>query len=89
MNVKKQLWFLVHALLPCVGFVLICSGAYLVSLQTEYKYTWTIIPAYIMIVSGFLAMLIWVFWNICNSMKSKMYQRGGNAQRVEVYTTDR
>uniref|UniRef100_A0A8C4I5M7 Uncharacterized protein n=1 Tax=Dicentrarchus labrax TaxID=13489 RepID=A0A8C4I5M7_DICLA len=82
MNVKKQLWSLARIALPGVGFPLTCSGAYLVSLQTEYGFSWKVIPAYIMIVLGFLSMLIGVFWTICHSMKSKMYQRGGHERNM-------
>lgn len=89
MNVKKQLWSLARMGLPSVGFALTCIGAYLVSTQTEYRFSWRIIPAYILIVFGFLAMLIGVFWTICHSMKSKMYQRGGHEQHTQVYTIAR
>ncbi|XP_051277453.1 transmembrane protein 252-like [Dicentrarchus labrax] len=89
MNVKKQLWSLARIALPGVGFPLTCSGAYLVSLQTEYGFSWKVIPAYIMIVLGFLSMLIGVFWTICHSMKSKMYQRGGHERNMHVYTIER
>ncbi|XP_040010611.1 transmembrane protein 252-like [Xiphias gladius] len=89
MNVKKQLWSLARIVMPGVGFVLTCIGAYLVSLQTDYKYSWMVIPAYIMIGFGFLAMLIGVFWTICLSMKSKMYQRGGHEQHMHIYSIER
>ncbi|XP_023250032.1 transmembrane protein 252 isoform X2 [Seriola lalandi dorsalis] len=71
MNVKKQLWSLARIVLPGVGFALTCIGAYLVSLQTEYQHTWKVIPGYIVIVFGFLAMLVGVFWTICLSMKNR------------------
>ncbi|KAM9360931.1 transmembrane protein 252-like [Symphorus nematophorus] len=91
MNVKKQLWSLARMVLPGVGFALTCYGAYLVSLQLEFGYTLKVIPAYIMIVLGFLAVLIGVFWNICHSMRSKMYHRGGRQQQqhIQVYTIER
>lgn len=88
MNVKKQIWSLARMVLPAVGFTLICMGAYLVSQQNEPEYTWRVIPAYIMIVIGFLVILIGVFWAICHSMKSKMYQRG-RQQNIQVYTIER
>ncbi|XP_044051400.1 transmembrane protein 252-like [Siniperca chuatsi] len=88
MTVRKQLWSLARMFLPGVGFLLTCTGAYLVSLQTD-RYTCLVIPAYIMIVIGFLAALIGVFWNICHSMKSKMYLRGGHERHIQVYTIER
>uniref|UniRef100_A0A8D2ZJ81 Transmembrane protein 252 n=1 Tax=Scophthalmus maximus TaxID=52904 RepID=A0A8D2ZJ81_SCOMX len=81
------LWSLARIALPGVGFASACVGAYLVSLETEY--TWRIVLAYIMIVVGLLLILIGVFWTICNSMKSKMYQRGGGEQHIHVYTVER
>lgn len=89
MNVKKQLWSLARTVLPCAGFASTCIGAYLVSMQADSGYTWGFIPAYIMIVLGFLAVFIGVFWTICHSMKSKMYQRGGHEQHIQVYTIER
>lgn len=89
MNVKKQLWSLGHMVLFGVGFVLTCSGAYLLFLQTEVGYTWRVTVAYVMIVFGFLAVLIGVFWTICRGMKSKLYQRRGHEQRVQVHTIER
>ncbi|XP_042343876.1 transmembrane protein 252-like [Plectropomus leopardus] len=89
MNMKKQLWSLARMVLPGVGFALTCIGAYLMSLETEYRYTLRVIFAYIMIVFGILAVLIGVFWTICHSMKSKMYQRGGHEQHIQVYTIER
>ncbi|KAM7391454.1 hypothetical protein PAMP_022143 [Pampus punctatissimus] len=83
------MWSLACMVLPGVGFVFICMGAYLVSLQNEPKYTWRVIPAYIMIVVGFLTIVVWVFWTICHSMKSKLYQRGGHQQHIQVYTIER
>ncbi|XP_071340274.1 transmembrane protein 252-like [Trachinotus anak] len=89
MNVKKQLWSLARFILPGVGFALMCTGAYLVSLQTDYIYTWTVIPAHTMLVLGLLAMLIGFFWNICLSMKTKMYQRRRHEQHIHIYTIER
>lgn len=89
MNVKKQLWSLARMVLPAVGFVLTCTGAYLVSLQNEYESTWRIILVHIMIAFGFLAMLIGVFWSICHSIKSKIYQRGGREEHIQVFTIER
>ncbi|XP_070690472.1 transmembrane protein 252-like [Pempheris klunzingeri] len=89
MNVKKQLWSLARMVLPGVGFALTCCGAYLVSMLTEYGHNWMVIPAYIMIVCGFLAILVGLFWTICNSMKSKMYHRGGHERHIQVHTIER
>lgn len=88
-NMKKQLWSLARIVLPGVGFALTCTGTYLVSLQIEHEYTLRVIPSYIMIILGLLAMFIGVFWNVCHSMKSKIYQRGGHEQHIQVYTIER
>ncbi|KAM9858610.1 transmembrane protein 252-like [Aulostomus maculatus] len=88
LNVKKQLWSAVCVVLPGVGFVTTCFGAYLVSLQTGDTYTWSVIPAYVLIVIGFLAILVGVFWTLCHSVKG-MYHRRGNEQHIHVYTTER
>ncbi|XP_033974419.1 transmembrane protein 252-like [Trematomus bernacchii] len=88
-EVRKQLWSLARMALLAVGCVLTCIGAYLVSLQIEHKYTLKVMLAYFMILMGVLAVLIGVFWSICHSMKSKMYQRGGHEQHMEVYTIQR
>ncbi|XP_044230284.1 transmembrane protein 252-like [Thunnus albacares] len=89
MDVKKTMLSLARLVLPGMGFGLTCMGIYLVSLPNEPKYTWSIIPAYIMVVVGFLVTLVGVFWTICHSMKSKMYQRGGHQQHIHVYTIER
>ncbi|TMS03948.1 Transmembrane protein 252 [Larimichthys crocea] len=86
---KKQLWSVARMFLPGVGFALACSGAYLVAVQTEHQFNWWVLPAYLMIVVGFLAVLIGFFWTICHSMKSKIYQRGGRDQHIQVYTIER
>ncbi|KAF7659721.1 hypothetical protein LDENG_00293900 [Lucifuga dentata] len=89
--VKKQLWFLARSGLPAVGFALVCVGAYIMSLHTDYN-TLRVILGYITISCGFLATLIGVFWSICHSMKSKMYQRdqrGEHDRCAQVYTVER
>ncbi|XP_037634313.1 transmembrane protein 252-like [Sebastes umbrosus] len=86
-NVKKQLWSLARLVLPCVGLALACIGVYVAYMQTEY--TLKVITAFLMIVFGVLAVLIGVFWSICHSMKSKMYQRGEHEQHINVYTIER
>lgn len=89
MNVKKQLGSLARMVLPSVGFTVICTGAYLVSVQTAHGFIWRIIPAYMLIVFGFLAVLSGVFWTMCHNMKSKMYQRGGREQHNQIFTIER
>ncbi|XP_029365764.1 transmembrane protein 252-like [Echeneis naucrates] len=89
MNVTKRLWSLARIVLPTLGFALTCIGAYLVSLQSDYKHTWTVIPAYIMIVFGFLAIIVGLSWTIYLSMKSKMYRRGAHVQQIHIYTIER
>lgn len=90
MNVKKHLWFLVRVVLPGAGFALTCFGIYLVSLQVEHKFTWRVIPAYIIIAIGLLAMLSGIFWTIFQNMKTKIYQRGCNREdNIQIYTVQR
>ncbi|XP_058493155.1 transmembrane protein 252-like [Solea solea] len=81
-NVTKQLWSLARLLLPGVGFALVCFGVYLVSKQVN-------IPAYIIIVMGFMAVITGVFWTMCHNMRTKMYQRGGHQNHIQVFTVDR
>lgn len=89
MNVKKQLCSQGHMMLSGAGFVLACSGAYLLSLHTGHGYTWRASLAYVMIVLGLLSVLIGLFWTICHSMKTKLYQRGGHEQQLQFYTIER
>ncbi|KAM8887419.1 transmembrane protein 252-like isoform 1-T1 [Spinachia spinachia] len=89
MNVRKQLWSLARMMVPSAGFAITCIGAYFVSLQTDYRYNLRVISAYVMVVFGILTVLTGVFWNICHSMKSKMYQRGGHEQHLQIYTINR
>nr|XP_046242086.1 transmembrane protein 252-like [Scatophagus argus] len=89
MNVKKQLLSLAHIAMAGVGFVLTCSGAYVLSLQTVYGYSWRVIFGYGLIVAGTLAVLVGVFWSICHSIKSKMYRGGQHEQHIQVYTIER
>ncbi|XP_033829069.1 transmembrane protein 252-like [Periophthalmus magnuspinnatus] len=86
---KKQLWSLARLTLPALGFALTSSGAYLVSLQTLYFQTLMEVPVYGMIALGFVCMVSGVFWNVCHSMKSKMYQRGAPRPRIHIFTIDR
>lgn len=89
MNVKKQLWSLAWMMLPAMGFALTCIGAFLVSMNNQRNQNLKDIAAYIMIVFGIFTMLIGVFWTICNSMKSKIYQRGAHQQHIQVFTIER
>ncbi|XP_068461131.1 transmembrane protein 252-like [Clinocottus analis] len=89
MNVRKQLWSLARLVLPGGGFALTCMGAYLVSQQTEDNHPLRVAFAYVMVVFGILVVLVGVFWTVCHSMKSKMYQRGRHQRHLWVYTVDR
>ncbi|XP_037338975.2 transmembrane protein 252-like [Pungitius pungitius] len=89
MNVRKQLWPLARMVVPGVGFAITCIGTYVVSLQTDYGCTLRVISAYVMVAIGLLVVLTGVFWNICNSMKTKMYHRGGHEQHLQIYAIDR
>lgn len=89
MNVKKRLWSLGHFVLFGVGFGMTCSGAYLVSLQTDDGHTWRVTLAYVITLSGFLATLTGVFWTICRSLRSKLYQRAGHERQVQVHAVQR
>ncbi|XP_041644433.1 transmembrane protein 252-like [Cheilinus undulatus] len=87
MPVRKHLWSIARMFLPVVGFALTCLGAYLVSMQAESRSLWRLIPAYILMALGFLAVLVGVFWTVCHSMKSKMYRRGGE-EHIQIYTIE-
>ncbi len=87
MNVKKQLWSKAHLIVPGMGFVLACSGIYLLSQHIEEKDDWRVIPAYGMISFGLIAVFIGVFWNI--SLKSRIYQRRQHEQNIQIYTVER
>lgn len=87
MNVKKHLRSVAHLIPSGAGLVLIFGGAFLISVEDDDS--WWVIPAYIMIGIGFGALLIGIFWNICNSMKSKMYRRRQHEQRIQVFTIER
>ncbi|XP_034548548.1 transmembrane protein 252-like isoform X2 [Notolabrus celidotus] len=91
MSVKKHLWSLARMFLPAVGFILACLGAYLVSHQTENGLLWRLIPAYIAMGLGILAVLIGTFWTICHSMRSKVYHREGREweQQIQIYSIER
>ncbi|XP_068616913.1 transmembrane protein 252-like [Brachionichthys hirsutus] len=88
MNMKKQLSSLAHLVLIGVGFALTCTGSYLVSFPTE-RFTWKVVPAYFMIAVGVMTVLIGIFWAIFNSMKSKLYHRGGHEEQIQVFTIER
>lgn len=75
MNVKKHLRSRGYIILFAGGSVLACGGIYLWSQNAEVSLTWTLVVAYVMIALGFLAAVIGVFWSICGSMKSNLYQR--------------
>ncbi|XP_034025362.1 transmembrane protein 252-like [Thalassophryne amazonica] len=87
--IKVKLWSAARFGLLGVGIALTCVGAYLLSLQTEYKFTRRVISAYVIIACGLLAELVGVFWAICHSMKSKIYHRDGHDQNIHIYTIER
>lgn len=89
MNVKKQLWSQGHIVLFIAGCVLTCIGIYLWSMYAEVFNTWRIITAYVLMVLGLLAALSGVFWSICRSMKSKLYQSRRRQRHVLVHTIQR
>lgn len=88
MDMRKQLLSFTRMFLPAVGFALMCIGAYLVSLQAEGGSI--LVPVYVMIAVGFLAMLVGVFWSLCHSLRSKVYQRRRRCERHhQIFTIDR
>ncbi|XP_072289584.1 transmembrane protein 252-like [Eucyclogobius newberryi] len=89
MKLRKQLWSLARLTLPALGFVLTTSGAYLASLQDPYHRPLSVVPAYIMVALGFASMISGVFWSVCHSLKSKMYQRGAPRPQTHIFTIDR
>ncbi|XP_043968562.1 transmembrane protein 252-like isoform X1 [Gambusia affinis] len=88
MDVKKQLLSFARMFLPSVGFVFTCIGAYLVSQQNRQGFDHRMVPVYIMIVFGFLAMLIGVFWSLCHTMRSKMYHRRRHDSDIQIFTVE-
>ncbi|CAB1441331.1 unnamed protein product [Pleuronectes platessa] len=89
MIVTKQMLSLALIILHCLGNGMTLIGVYLLSVQTELKLTWKTLPAYMLIIFGLMVVLIGFLWNICHSMKSKMYQREGPEQQIQIYTIDR
>ncbi|KAM4745838.1 LOW QUALITY PROTEIN: transmembrane protein 252-like [Anableps anableps] len=88
MDVRKQLLSFARMFLPSVGFVFTCIGAYLVSQQTGHGFDEKMVPVYIMIVFGFLAMLIGVFWSLCHTMRSKIYHRRRHERHIQIFTVE-
>uniref|UniRef100_A0A3Q3ASN2 Transmembrane protein 252 n=2 Tax=Kryptolebias marmoratus TaxID=37003 RepID=A0A3Q3ASN2_KRYMA len=89
MDARKKLLSFVRMFLLGGGFALTCIGASLVSLQNEYLHDLMSLPIYAMIVFGFLAMLTGLFWSLCHSMRSKVYQRRGRERHVQIFTIER
>ncbi|XP_074525755.1 transmembrane protein 252-like [Halichoeres trimaculatus] len=90
MTVKKELCSLARMVLPILGFLLVCLGLYLMSLETESWLAWRLIPAYFTMGLGLLATTSGTFWVICHSMRSKLYHRSGaREQQMEVYSIER
>lgn len=88
-NMRKKLCTLIPMLLPGLGFVLTCGGGYLLSTHMQHGQTWEIIPAYAMILLGFVVMLVGVFWAICLSFQNKPLHRGRTEQHIQVFTVER
>uniref|UniRef100_A0A8C7KDK5 Transmembrane protein 252 n=1 Tax=Oncorhynchus kisutch TaxID=8019 RepID=A0A8C7KDK5_ONCKI len=82
---------LARMLLPALGFVLICVGAYLMSLHNVYNSSLCYILAYILIACGLCCLLTGVFWTICHGMKRKRQRSRSHhtAAHIHVYTVDR
>lgn len=87
MNVKKHLRSRGYIMLFAGGGALACGGIYLWSQNASF--TWRTIAAYVMIVLGLLAAMIGVFWSICRSMKSKLYQSSRQQRHIHVHTIHR
>ncbi|CAL1614681.1 unnamed protein product [Knipowitschia caucasica] len=81
MAAGRQLWSVVRLTLPSVGFVLSSCGVYLWSLSLT--------PGYTLLVLGFGSMVCGVFWTLCHTMRTKMYQRDHNSTRIHVFTIHR
>ncbi|KAM3611461.1 uncharacterized protein V6R79_018902 [Siganus canaliculatus] len=77
---KKQLGFMAHLVVASVGFVMICCGAYLVSIQ--------VMRAYAMIALGFLVVLIGLVWTI-GDKKRKANYRGRAERHIQIFTIER
>ncbi|XP_054630052.1 transmembrane protein 252-like [Dunckerocampus dactyliophorus] len=88
MNVKMRLCSLLRMMMPCVGFALICMGAYLLSLEAGYVDSEALVLAYVLVTLGFLAIFVGVIWSVYHRMKSKMYRRRRLQHNIQVYTID-
>ncbi|XP_064792900.1 transmembrane protein 252-like [Oncorhynchus masou masou] len=91
MDTRKHLCSLARMLLPALGFVLICVGAYLMSLHNVYNSSLCYILAYVLIAFGLCCLLTGVFWTICHGMKRKRQRSRSHhtAAHIHVYTVDR
>ncbi|XP_029617816.1 transmembrane protein 252-like [Salmo trutta] len=93
MDTRKHLCSLARMLLPALGFVLICVGAYLMSHHNAYNSSLRYILDYFLIACGLWCLLTGVFWTICHGMKRKRQhqrsRRHHTAAHIHVYTVDR
>ncbi|XP_032435257.1 transmembrane protein 252 isoform X1 [Xiphophorus hellerii] len=88
MDLKKQLLSFARMFLPSVGFVFTCIGAYLVFQQNRQGFDHSMVPVYIMISFGFLAMLFGVFWSLCHTMRSKLYHRRRHDSDIQIFAVE-
>ncbi|CAB1416979.1 unnamed protein product [Pleuronectes platessa] len=74
--------------LGCVllGCGMTLLGVHLLYLQPDLKMTKKTLPAYMLIFSSLLLVLIGFFWVVYQSIKSKMFQRETPEQQIEIYT---
>ncbi|XP_077417097.1 transmembrane protein 252-like [Vanacampus margaritifer] len=81
---RKHLRAILQRLTPCVGFALLCVGAYLMSRKLKYTDVSCVLMS-----CGFLAIFSGIAWTIFQHVKSKAIQRRRTHQQtIQVYTIE-
>ncbi|XP_062854825.1 transmembrane protein 252-like [Trichomycterus rosablanca] len=89
---RKHLLSAARLLLPTVGLILICVGAYIKSIQNENLLDLMDVSTYLFIILGFILLVIGVLWSVGHGMKNVWLKRrewrNQNAD-IQVFTVDR
>ncbi|XP_015222213.2 transmembrane protein 252 [Lepisosteus oculatus] len=73
MEMQKKVCFLARTTLPVVGFLVVCLGAFLVSMRNTGDFTVKLTFSCVCFTCGFLLLLAGCSWNICHGMKNKRF----------------
>lgn len=79
-------------LLPTVGLIFICIGAYLKSIQNENLLDLMDVSSYLLIILGFILLVIGVLWSVGHGMKNVWLKRRGWRNQnpdIQVFTVNR